>query len=173
MIGRLVNGAAAVAGSAGLSQLPAFLVQYRQHLAGRLEQARADLARVFAAAREQGLTPAEYLTRAAAEGGSFSRTVVEDARETLAAFERLLEAYEALSLASPSARPLAFVEHAEPELVEAVLANFTPTVPLSQEGLIYAAVGLFAGVLLVALCEGGLRVLVRVCRGTVRQQGSS
>ena len=63
MIGRLTNGIFAAGGAAGLSQFPAFFAQYRQQLAGRLAQARADLAEVREAAAALGLSPQEYLAR--------------------------------------------------------------------------------------------------------------
>lgn len=153
MIARLTNGLFGAGGAALTSQFPAFFAQYRQQLAGRLEQARADLSQVTEEAARLGLSPQEYLARAEAEGGQFTRVLVEGARQTLAALERLQAAYEAFSIATPLGRPIAFARHFDAEILDSTVDHFQPAVPLTPEGLIYAAAGLLAGVGLLALLE--------------------
>lgn len=166
MIGRLMNGLCGAGGAALLSQFPAYFAQYRQQLAGRMAQARADLTRVAEDAARLGMSPEAYLDRAESEGGQFTRVLVEGARETLAALERLRAAYEAFAEATPLGRPVVFVRHLDQEIADSTLAHFQPAVPLTPEGLAYAGTGLLAGVGLLALLEwlgllslraGGLR----------------
>lgn len=153
MIGRVMNGLFAAGGAAGLSQFPAFFAQYHQQLAGRLAQARADLSEVTEAAAKLGLTPEQYLARAEAEGGQFTRVLVAGARETLAAIERLQAAYDAFAVAAPLGRPFAVARHLDREVLDSTLAHFEPAVPVTPEGLVYAGIGLLLGVGLLALLE--------------------
>jgi hypothetical protein len=166
MIGRVINGLFGAGGAALLSQFPAFFGQYRQQLAGRMAQARADLARVTEEAAKLGLSPEAYLDRAEAEGGQFTRVLVEGARATLEALERLRSAYDAFAQATPLGRPVVFARHFDQEIADSTLAHFQPAVPLTPEGLVYAGTGLLVGVGLLALLEwlgllslraGGLR----------------
>ncbi|MEX0760083.1 MAG: DUF2937 family protein [Tistlia sp.] len=153
MIGRIVNGVFGAGGGALLSQFPAFFAQYRQQLAGRLAQARADLSRVTEEAAALGLSPEQYLDRAEAEGGQFTRVLVEGARQTLEALERLQAAYQAFATATPLGRPVVFARHVDQEILDSTAAHFQPAVPLTPEGLVYAGTGLLAGVALLALLE--------------------
>lgn len=153
MIGRLTNGIFAAGGAAGLSQFPAFFAQYRQQLAGRLAQARADLAEVREAAAALGLSPQEYLARAEAEGGEFTRVLVAGARDTLAALERLEAAYHAFTAATPLGRPVVFARHMDSDILDSTAAHFQPSVPLAPEDLVYTGVGLLLGIGLLVLLE--------------------
>ncbi|SMF00327.1 Protein of unknown function [Tistlia consotensis] len=153
MIGRVINGVFGAGGAALLSQFPAFFAQYQQQLAGRLAQARADLSQVTEEAARLGLSPDEYLAKAEADGGEFTRVLVEGARATLHALDKLQAAYEAFSIATPLGRPVAFVQHFDPTIADSTMANFQPAVPLTIEGLIYAGTGLLLGVALLALLE--------------------
>lgn len=153
MIGRFFNGIFGAGGAALTSQFPAFFAQYRQQLAGRLAQARADLSQVTEEAARLGLTPQEYLARAEAEGGQFTRVLVEGARQTLTALERLQAAYEAFSIATPLGRPIVFARHFDAEVLDSTAAHFQPAVPLTPEGLVYAGLGLLIGIGLLGLLE--------------------
>ncbi len=153
MIGRVMNGVFGAGGAGLLSQFPAFFAQYRQQLAGRLEQARADLSRVTEEAAALGLSPEAYLSRAEAEGGQFTRVLVEGARETLDTLQRLEAAYQAFTAATAVGRPIIFARHFDGAIADSTLLHFQPAVPLTLEGLAYAGGGLLLGLGLLALLE--------------------
>jgi hypothetical protein len=164
MIRRLIDGIAATAGAAVLSQCPAFLSQYQQQIAGRAAQARLDVAGLLHAAAQHGLSPEQYLSRAASEGGKLSLVLVSDARHTMDALTRLQATYDSLVRASPLARPIVFVDHLDLSAVKATFANFTPAVPLTTEGLIYAAAGLLLGLSVAAGLQRLFKLTMRAAK---------
>jgi hypothetical protein len=164
MLYRLTQTLFGAAGASLSSQFPAFFVQYRQQLAGRLAQLREDLAPVFAAAAEQDLTAEELLARAAAENGEYSRVLVEATAQALARLAQLSDAYAALTESAPVVRLAVFLKHLDGEIAAATAAHFTPALPLSLEGLLHAAIGLLCGLLLLAGCRGGARCLRKHAR---------
>lgn len=164
MLGRITNALLASLGAATAGQAPAFQAQYRQQLAGRLEQARADLSSLFNDARARGLTPEEFLERARLESGPYTRTLLEDAKQALADHQRLEAAYEALRLSDPVNRPFVFLEHLDPQIARSAIAHFQPALPLSLEGLVYAGTGLLIGVAFAALLEYAGRSIYRSLR---------
>jgi hypothetical protein len=153
VLARLANGLFAAAGAAGAAQFPAFYRQYLQNLAGRLAQARDDLAPVLQDARERGLTLSDYLDRAQAEGGELTGTLVAGYRATHQAFDRLQAAHQALSSAGPLERPLALARHVDLRIAESTLDSFAPALPLTLEGGGYALAGLLVGLLTVWTLE--------------------
>lgn len=72
MLGRLTNALLATLGAAATGQAPAFQAQYRQQLAGRLDQARQDIAQLLKEAEAKGQTPEQFLQRAEQESGSYN-----------------------------------------------------------------------------------------------------
>jgi hypothetical protein len=78
--------------------------------------------------------------------------------ESIFQLDRMEAAYQALRDAPPLQRPFTFAEHMNTGLVEATLGDFNPAVPLTPEGLAYAACGVLAGLVFVL---GSRRVLRR------------
>lgn len=146
MLARLVSGLGAAAGAAAGAQFPGFYAQYVQHISGRLSQARADLAPVARDAAARGLSVPDYLDRAQREGGELTGTLVEGYRTASEALQRLEAAYTALRAAGPLERPFALARHFHGEAAHGVLQDFRPTLPLTAEGLSYAAAGLLLGI---------------------------
>ena len=153
MLARIANGLFAAAGAAGAAQFPAFYQHYLQNLAGRLAQAREDLAPVLEDARARGLSLGDYLDRAAAEGGELTGTLVAGYRSTYQAYERLRDAHQALSAAGPLDRPLALARHVDMRIAEGTLDGFAPALPLSVEAGGYALAGLLLGLFTVWILE--------------------
>lgn len=161
MIRRLADGIFAVAGAAVLSQFPEFFRQYLQRLGGRFDQAAAQEARIAAAAREHGLAIQDYVQRLLANADAVARSEGHNVFAALADAEQLRAAYGALAAAVPLERPVLWVRHFDYGLARATLDQFVPAVPLSAEGLVYAAVGMVLGLLLLAAFEGIGRMMPR------------
>lgn len=145
MIARALRIATAVAGGASLAQFPAFFGQYLQRLGGRLDQAEAQVARIERAARAEGLELADYVAVFLNSGESAHRRQGSIMLEEIADLERYRAAFDTLSQAGPGARLLLFVERFDPGVAGAALSDFSPGLPLTLEGLAYAAAGLCAG----------------------------
>lgn len=169
MLWRVANALFGCLGAATAGQFPAFQVQYRQQLAGRLEQVRSDLSNLFDEARDKDLAPEELLERASRESGPYTSILLEDAEQALADHHRLESAYEALLLSDPLNRPFLFLQHLDPQIARSVAAHFQPALPLTLEGLVYAGLGLLIGVAFAALLEYAGRSLFRSLRQLKRK----
>ncbi len=81
--------------------------------------------------------------------------------EQIADLERLQAAAAALGQAPVLARPWRFAAHLDTELARATLGEFTPSLPLGAEGLLYAAAGLLMGLGLASAAHRAGRALRR------------
>lgn len=154
MIGRLANALFGGAGALAAGQAPAFYAQYLQRLGGRLDQAISAVERVRAdaAARGEGLD--DYIALSLADTSTRAQEAGQRALEAVQTRDALREAYAVLSVARPLERPQVFAEHFDRGLAEATMRDFVPALPVSPEGLIYAAVGLLFGLAVLAGLEG-------------------
>jgi hypothetical protein len=153
MMRRFVTGFVALAGAAVFAQFPAFYGDYLQRLGGRLDQARVQVERLERAARAENMDLIGYVEVFLASARSPVHRQGNVMIEQIADFERLRGAAAALGRAPVLARPWRFAAHLDGELARATLGDFTPSLPLGLEGLLYAAAGLLAGLGLV----GGAR----------------
>ena len=150
---RLADGIGAVAGAASLSQFPEFYQQYMQRLGGRLDQALVHRERILAAAREHALTAEEYVRRLLDNADPVAKSEGYNAAAALADAERLQTMHAALMHADPLRRPIVMAQYLDPDLAGATFDQFVPAVPLSLEALVYAAIGMVLGVMLIAAAE--------------------
>ena len=156
MFARLFYSLGAIAGGSAFSQFPEYYAHYVQRLGGRIDQARLRAEEIRADAADKGLSVEDYVETFLAsephalEGGRMAESIFQ--------LDRMEAAYAALRGATPLERPLAFSEYFDSGLVEATLADFAPAVPLTPEGLAYAAAGALAGLI---VCFGTRRVVRR------------
>ena len=167
MFSRLLNGLAAVLGAAVLAQFPEFYQQYLQRLGGRLDQARIDMERLLSDAAILGRTLEAYLEELLESGTQAARQAARRELERVENADQLQSAYETLSQAGPLERPLALARHLDPDLAAEVLAVFTPALPVSPEGFVYAGCGMVLALLLLA---GGERCGQGVARRLQRRK---
>lgn len=158
MLSRLLTGVCAVAGCLTGAQFPAFYTQYLQHVSGRLSQVLSDLRPVLQDAQARGLPVDTYLERAAAESGTYTRAMVASDKQAYADLRQLEGAYSRLSDAEPLMQPVAFARHLDIADAERVLQHYTPSLPISSEGLIYGGAGLVIGLFVAWVLESPLRV---------------
>jgi hypothetical protein len=173
MLSRLLTGICAVAGTFAGAQFPAFYTQYLQHVSGRLTQVMRDLRPILQDAQARGMDVATYLGRAAAESGDYTRQMVRGDIRAYADLKNLEAAYTALSDAGPAMQPVAFARHVSLADAEIVLRHYTPSLPLSMEGMAYGGAGLLLGLFVAWVLESPLRVwhdLRRKRRQRRRQQ---
>jgi hypothetical protein len=156
MFARFFYSLGAVGGAAAFSQFPEYYAHYVQRLGGRIDQARLRAEEIRIDAAEKGLSVEDYIEQFL-ESAPHS---LEGARmsESIFQLDRMEAAYQALRDAPPLQRPFTFAEHMNTGLVEATLGDFNPAVPLTPEGLAYAACGVLAGLVFVL---GSRRVLRR------------
>ncbi len=165
MIGRILNGLAAIIGAGSLAQFPAFFQQYLQRLGGMLDQARLDVARLIRDAQSQGQTLEAYLAELRATGSSAAAGTADRELARVDTVNDLESAYNALTLSEPLERPLNFARHFDPKVAEETLKAFEPAVPVTAEAMIYAGVGMLVALLLLAGGETGCRKAVSKVKG--------
>jgi len=156
MFARIFYSLGAIAGGAAFSQFPEYYAHYVQRLGGRIDQARLRAQEIREDAAEKGLSVEDYVETFlesrphALEGERMAESIFQ--------LDRMEAAYQALRNATTLERPLAFAEHLDTGLLEATLGDFAPALPLTPEGLAYAAAGGLAGLI---TCFGGRRVVRR------------
>ncbi|MEX2644506.1 MAG: DUF2937 family protein [Acetobacterales bacterium] len=145
----------AVAGLSA-SQFLTFIQQYRQRLAGHLDEAERTLREVLEGPVHRDLEPA---VRDKLAGGAAARV------------DELARAYDALAGGGALERPLAFLRHADWGIARNTLNDFQPALPLDTVSLAYAFAGLVAGWLLWELLKAPARPVVRAMRrpGRIRE----
>jgi len=158
MLSRLLTGICAVAGTFAGAQFPAFYTQYLQHVSGRLTQVMRDMRPIIQDAQARGMDVAAYLGRAAAESGDYTKQMVKSDIQAYADLKALEAAYSALSDAGPAMQPIAFARHIRVSDAEIVLRHYTPSLPLSMEGLAYGGAGMILGLMVAWVLESPLRV---------------
>jgi hypothetical protein len=158
---RIANGLAAAGGAGLTSQFPEFYQQYLQRLGGRLDQALIQEARIYEAAQGQGLAVEDYLRRFLESGDPVFQAEGRVIQAALADAEALRGALLALADAGPLERPFALFRYLDHDVLSATFAAFKPALPVTAEGLTYAAIGLLLGLLALALGERGGKVVKR------------
>ena len=165
----LANGVAALTGAGLASQFPAYYAQYVQRLGGNLDHARVGVGRITAAADALGMGIDELLAKFLTNADATFRTLGELHLQTVADVDRLSAAETALKTASPLQRPFALAQHFDRAIADGAWRAFEPALPLSLEGLIYAAIGMAAGLLALTGARAASRLWSRRSAGAVTE----
>lgn len=136
-----------VLGAVSLSQIPQFIQQYLQRLAGHADEAMRILERYQLAAERAGMEFDAYITRfkedpdaIIAEHGIIMYEAVERA-------EFLTRAVEAIQSSNLFTRPFVFLANLDSDIAWAALQIYQPGVPTTIEGALYALTGILLGLL--------------------------
>ncbi|MEW5784629.1 MAG: DUF2937 family protein [Bacillota bacterium] len=143
---------------AGLpAQFPQFFGQYLQRLGGHLDELRLQVAQYEAAAAALGIPLNEYIEEHLHSGLEIFASTGQMIAQLVERLAQMEAAFSALIGASPISRWWVFISRADWSIALQTWRNFTPGVPTTVEGLIYAAGGLLMGwglyTLLRALAE--------------------
>ncbi len=137
-----------------LSQFPEYLQQYQQRLGGAVDELRAIAENFDATAQQAGLTRQAALARYSEAGDSFLNEQGRGMERTITRHERLTAQLAELQAAGPVERLMAFARYVDPEIGARALEVYRPAVPVTIEGLTYAALGLVLGYLALWLVLG-------------------
>lgn len=143
------------------SQVPAFILQYRQRLGGRLDQARLDLAQFqkIADSLHGGSLDALIRHHQATSDATFLREseVIRTSMETV---RTLGEAYDALGQGL-FAQIGYLARHLDADIARATLDAFAPALVLTPEALTLAfCAGLLASAVLAVVLLAGRRMFL-------------
>jgi hypothetical protein len=121
-------------------QGPEFVEQYRQRLAGAIDELSRVVAAFDAEAARQSLTPDAAIQRLKTNPDPLARDRGLDAETDKTRLERMQDALAAMKNAPPVRRLFAFAENFDPEIAERAFADFEPAAPTSGEAFIVGAV---------------------------------
>ncbi|MDO6586495.1 DUF2937 family protein [Salipiger sp. 1_MG-2023] len=160
MITRAFAMIAGMTGAVGLSQFPEYSQQYTQRLGGAVDELSAVVAQFDHDAAGVGLDRGEAL-RQLATAGEFGAARAESMRQTIARQQRLAGDLAALDGAGPFMRARLAGHLGDPDIAARAWQAFRPALPVSFEGVTYAAAGFGAGWLALALVAGLARRMLR------------
>lgn len=144
MILKAIAMACGLTGAVGLSQFPEFSQQYTQRLSGAVKELDAVVARFDADAAGLGLTRAAALEDLA-QGSAMGAARAQSMGQVLARHDRLQQALADLSGASSLHKVLNIPRVADAELARDTWAAYRPALPVTAEGLGFAAAGFVLG----------------------------
>ncbi len=142
MIARILNGIFAVGGAGAFSQLPEFYQQYTAVLFGRIKEGEIVLRDI-----------AGQIETESSEAAKAGLARLLELRQE--ALERLWAHYDALESAGSFQKVFTLIRTFEVETAQATWQQFQPGIAFTAEVAVYAAVGMLAGVALLAGGEKG------------------
>jgi hypothetical protein len=158
---RIVAFGLGLLGGVAASQGPEYSQQYRQRLGGTIDELHRILARFDADAQTQGETRDGAILRLRRNADDLASRQGIAMQANVERLGRLESHRQAMVEAGPFSRVALMVRNGDQDVMEAAYQDFEPAVPVTEEGLLSAAIGFVAvwgGVLLLA---GFLRSLFR------------
>lgn len=140
-----------------LSQFPEYAQQYEQRLGGAVDELRVIATEFETAATAEGLDRTEALDRYAATGDNFIEGRGRSMAQTIARYELLSAALADIQGASGWERFTLLPRYTDTEIGARALETYRPAVPVTLEGLAYAAAGFLLGFLVTS---GVVRLLM-------------
>jgi hypothetical protein len=146
-IDKLLAGASGFAGGTAFSQIPGYISHYTQRLGGHLGEAirNVDSWQNIADKTTNGsldtLVNAYNSSNAPEVIGAGAKAAGDIARQGY-----LQRAYESLTNADIWTKPIEFIKNFDYDIALGTIKDYIPNIPMTPEGLIYAAVGVAAGV---------------------------
>ena len=147
MLARLFNGIFAVGGAGTFSQFPEFYQQYTAVLFGRIKEGEIVVQDI-----------ARQIERESEEAALAGLGRLLEIREE--ALERLWAHYEALEASGSFQKVITLIRSFELDTARATWEQFEPGLAFTAEAGVYAAVGMLAGIALLAGGEKGGRKLI-------------
>lgn len=148
--GGLTGRILAVALAVSTAQFPVYYEQYVQTLTGARQEASLRYAELMREAGVLNLGAEDFIIRHEENSDPVFQASGRIHRTTLARFNKLDAAWQALSNATLLEKPMALLKHFDRTLADAV--RFTPGVPLTLEAATYALGGIVLAWLISMLC---------------------
>ena len=155
-LGSILDRLCIVAGAFFGSQIPQFMQQYSQRLAGHVSELQKLIDQLRQAASLSHKTLDQYILKFLssadpdfAHQGQFMQGIVHR-------WEELNQALVHLSQSSAWQRPLIFFKDLQLDIAQSTLAAFQPGINLNLEGMCYAGLGVFLGWLFYQFVSKGL-----------------
>ena len=144
-IARTLAVAFGLFGGVVASQGPEFAQQYRQRLGGAIDELRRVVARFDEDARSTGQSREGALTQLRQNPDRLTSLQGEAMRGNIERLDRLERQRQSFVEAGPFGRLTLLLRDGDVDLARAAYHDFEPAVPATNEGLIAALLGFFAG----------------------------
>jgi hypothetical protein len=144
----LAGHVVAVVGAAAGSQLPGFMQHYMQRLGGHVAEAEHNLRGWLEIANKSAIDLSALVDSYLASADPSVVATGHKCAADMVRVDQLRASLLALQDASVWMRPIVFVRHLDPDIADATLAIFSPNIPLDLEGLVYASIGMFLGLVI-------------------------
>lgn len=155
IFGQILDRCFAVVGAFLFCQFPLFMQQYQLLLQGHLAESLLQLKGLEQSAAMGNKTVAEYIQKFAAFPDPDFVHQAEWMQALQARTEALDEAYFTLQDAGLWTKPFEFLFHFDKILFTETFHSFSPGLPMSIEGLVYALCGIGIGILCYRLLRYG------------------
>lgn len=146
------------------TQVPSFILQYRQALGGAIGELAAMVSRFDSDSAQQGLTQSGGIDRLKTNRDRLVQQRGEAMDESIARLRKLREAQETFRGEGPVARLGTFVTHYDDRIAREAFAEFKPAVPTTAEGFVAGLLGFVFGGGVVHMAGRPLRRRVRASR---------
>lgn len=160
-IGGLLDRIFAAAGALLFAQLPMFMLQYTQQLAGRAAELNRQISSLKQISMMNGKSLNEYIHKFIATGDPDFVQQGELMQKMIQRFSYLSQAENDMSEASPLTQLFVFLRHFDSDIAKMTFTYFKFGIPLSVEGLIYGLIGLGFGCMLFHLLARSVNALKR------------
>jgi hypothetical protein len=144
-----------------LSQFPEYAQQYTQRLGGAVDELRIITADFEVAAKEAGLTLEQAIDRYSKTGDSFIAARGESMARTFSRYQQLSATLAEVRGAAGWERCTRMPEYFDSEIGQRTLSDYQPAVPVTVEGLSYAAAGFGVGYVILSAIVGVLMLPFR------------
>lgn len=168
-IGSLLDRLCLVAGAFVGSQIPPFMQQYSQRLAGHVSELHHMLEKLQSVAALSNKTLEQYIHKFLSSSdpdfvnqGHYMQGVVQR-------WQDLHDAATNLAQSSLWGRPFVFLKNLQPDIANSALADFQPALNLSIEGICYAGVGMMLG----WICFQGMTRILKSIRSIFFVRGQA
>jgi hypothetical protein len=137
-----------VGGAIVFSQFPQFMQQYTQRLSGHLSELDLQVKLMQNAAEASSLSLNAYIQKFLQSNSepAFNRQG-EIMQQVMDRFQNLSAALKSFQDASLYKRPFVFITHLNGDIAGDTWTTFQPGIPTTLEGLVYAFVGMLAGII--------------------------
>lgn len=150
MARQAIAGVGGIALAAMLSQFPEYAQQYTQRLGGAVDELRVITSEFDRAAQEGGLDRTEALARFSVSNDDFLAGRGTSMTATFQRYETLSQTLARIQGAGPVERLQSLPAYLDTDIGRRTLENYRPAMPITVEGLLYAAIGFLFGFMLLS-----------------------
>lgn len=143
------------------TQVPEFMQQYRQRLAGAIDELAAVVSRFESDSQQQGLTQSGGIDRLRSNSDRFVRQRGDQEQDNVARLENLRASQVRLRSDGPLSQYGTLLTHFDGRIAQGALGDYSPAVPTTPQGFVFGLIGFVFGGGVVHLAGRPLRRRVR------------